>query len=449
MSLRLRPRSVRTRLLLLVLAALTLALAAATLGFNLLFARTTQHDADSFLRQQADSERSLVRVTGNRLQVIEASDDALGDSRVWIFRGTHPIEAPATHAETTAAARALAIGPSRFVTVEDTDERLFSLPIVSDGRRVGTVVTGLSLGPYEQTQRSAFIASLAFAATLLAVVGVAVWWLLRSALRPVTVMTQQAADWSEHDLDRRFALGEPHDELTTLATTLDQLLGRIAASLRRERRLSAELSHELRTPLAKLIAEAELTLRRHRSEDEYREALEAVLANARQLTRIVETLLAAAQQEAGPTGVAAAGDIAQAAAEACRPLATQHGVQLDVRDGASALRVGLDLDLAERILHPVVENACRYGASRVVLSVARDNGAVAFTVEDDGPGVLEDEREAIFEPATRGDAGRRSGHGAGLGLALARRLARSVKGDVNAAPGNGAGARFVVRLPSA
>ena len=77
-------------------------------------------------------------------------------------------------------------------------------------------------------------------------------------------MTRQAAAWSEHDLDHRFALGEPHDELTELAATLDGLLDRLAASLRREQRFSAELSHELRTPLARVIAESELALRRDR-----------------------------------------------------------------------------------------------------------------------------------------------------------------------------------------
>ena len=82
---------------------------------------------------------------------------------------------------------------------------------------------------------------------------------------PGVRMTRQAAEWSEHDLDHRFALGAPHDELTELASTLDRLLDRLAASLRHERRFSAELSHELRTPLARVLAEAELALRRDAS----------------------------------------------------------------------------------------------------------------------------------------------------------------------------------------
>ena len=71
-----------------------------------------------------------------------------------------------------------------------------------------------------------------------------------------------------------------------------------------------------------------------------------------------------------------------------------------------------------------------------------------FTVTDDGPGVTSDEVESIFDPASRGAAGRNAGPSAGLGLALARRLARSVSGDVQAAASD-EGGRFVVRLPTA
>src|SRR5256885_12260801 len=115
----------------------------------------------------------------------------------------------------------------------------------------------------------------------------------------VACMKTKAADGSELALDRRFALGAPREELTSLAATLDELLDRLAASLRREQRFSAELSHELRTPLAKLVAEAELALRRERQPREYQAALELVLRNAQQLTRTVEALVAAAQHEVG------------------------------------------------------------------------------------------------------------------------------------------------------
>ena len=85
--------------------------------------------------------------------------------------------------------------------------------------------------------------------------------------------------------------------------------------------------------------------------------------------------------------------------------------------------------------------------SGISLSLARADGAVLFTVDDDGPGVGAEEAETIFEPAVRGSAGLAAAPSAGLGLALARRLARSVSGDIHAVS-SGTGGRFEIRLPA-
>jgi two-component system OmpR family sensor kinase len=440
-------RGVRTRLLLVVVGALAVALALATIGFNVLLAHAASSDANTLLRSRASSELALIRVTGKSIRVAETTDDRLGDSRVWIFNGTRVVEHPRAREETDLAAHALATSPKGFFNVPGTEERLFAVPIVRGGRRVGTLVTGISLEPYHHTQRTALIGSLTLFVLVVLFASVAAWWLLRAALRPVSEMTEQAETWSEEDLDRRFAVGEPYDELTHLAQTLDGLLDRLAASLRHERRFSAEMSHELRTPLAKLMAEAELALRRERSESDYRESLQAVLSNAQQIERIVDTLVSAAQHDAQPQGVADAVEIAEAVVAAYSHDATSRGVDLQLVDSAETVRVGVDQDIAERILHPVVENALRYGRGEVRVRVARNGSAVLFAVDDDGPGVSADEHEAIFEPAVRGSAGRSTQSGAGLGLALARRLARAVSGDVEAHPG--ATGHFVVRLPAA
>jgi two-component system OmpR family sensor kinase len=437
--------NVRNRLLLIVVVALAVALAAATYGFNVLFAHTSSRDADSLLRQRVDSERELIQVENGRMRIAETSDDTIGDSRIWIFHDGRVIEAPKATAATNAAVRTLVDGPRRFLDVPGQDERLYAAPIVgTDGRRAGTLVAGLSLAPYEQTQQTALIASLAFAGTLLLVVGFAVWWLLRSALRPVEKMTEQAAAWSEQDLDRRFGLGEPHDELTRLGATLDGLLDRIAASLRHERRFSAELSHELRTPLSKVIAETELALRREREPAAYREALAAALRNAQQVARIVDTLVVAARHEAnGGHGVADAYAVArEAIANAC----DDGHVELVANERPRPIRLGVDADLAARILQPVLENACRYGGPRVTVTLDRRDARILYRIADDGPGIGESEREKIFEPGVRGSTGAGSA-GAGLGLALARRLARAVSGDVEV-ESNGGGAVFVVSLPT-
>ena len=440
----------RLRLWLAVVLLTAAALAAAIVGFNLLLAGELDRSANSLARSRASAELDVLRIKAGKVVAPEGGDTArVGGSRVWIFTTAGAIELPLAPSAVTAAARAAAAGPSRFVDVPDADVRLFSQPVIAGGNRVGTVVTEVSLAPYEQTRKTALVGSLALAAVVVLLVAVAAWWLLRASLSPVRRMTRQAADWSEHDPTGRFALGEPHDDLTELAATLDTLLERVSASLRHEQRFSAELSHELRTPLAGLIAEAELALRRERDTASYRASLEQILTSARKLARTVDALVAAARAEAGgPRGTADAFAVVEEVMEACSPLAQQHGIMIEATPHPGALRVGVDADLAERILQPVVENACRYGRTHVTLTVTRREAHVVYTVEDDGPGVAPTERESIFEPGARGSAADDS-PGAGLGLALARRLARSVAGDIEPVAGDGLGARFEIALPLA
>jgi two-component system, OmpR family, sensor kinase len=438
----------RRRLLLVVLATVALVIAALVAGFNVLLARALDGNARDLVRSRAAAQVASLRIDHGHLSVGEAPDGRSSDAYVWVFVGARPLERPNAGAAIDRTARGLAAGPARFVDVAKNDTRLYGTQVVAGGRRIGTVVAAVSLAPYEQTRRTALIASLVFGAVVLLLVGVAARCLLAASLRPVVRMTRQAAAWSERELDHRFALGPPHDELTELAATLDALLDRLAASLRRERRFSAELSHELRTPLARLLAESELALARDRQPREYRQVLELVHRNAGQLARTVEALVAAAHYESGANrGSADAEAVAADAAAACRGLAAERQIELKIAGPDHPLRVGVEAELAERVLQPVIENACRYGSSRVRVGVERQDSTVLYTVEDDGAGVEKDERERIFDPGARGSAGESNGNnGAGLGLPLARRLARSVSGDLVADPSR-SGGRFVIRLP--
>lgn len=440
---------IRRRLMLVVVVAVAAALAVMIVSFNVLLARNLSGDADRVLRGRVASELALLGMENGKLTVARPSDAAAVDANVWIFSSERTLEAPRTGVILSAAVSRLRGGPSRFVNVRAVHSRLCASPIVIDGRRVGTIVASVSLAPYRSTRRTALIDSLILGVAILVLVAIAARWLLTSSLSPVTRMTRQAADWSDSDLDQRFGLGEPRDELSELASTLDGLLDRLAASLRRERRFSAELSHELRTPLARVMAEADLALSRKRSSAEYRDALELVRRNAQQLTRIVDALVAAERHAATPTRATAdAVAVATGAVGACADLASERGVTIEVERPLKPIRVGLDGDLAERILQPVLENGCRYGRGRVRIAIERTRAGVVFEIADDGPGVSEDEREQIFEPGVRGRVGRENGHaGAGLGLALARRLARSVDGEVEVAAVEGSGS-FLVRLPA-
>ena len=372
-------RDVRGRLLTVVLAALVIALAVTIYSFNRLFTSTSERNANEVVRGRAISALASVDFTKGHIRVLEPRTDTQIDTRVWIYDGRRAVEAPPARQSVAAAARSLVSGPARFLDVPSADTRLYSVPIDLGGVRRGTVVAATSLAPYEQTERTALIDSLVLAVVLLLVVGAAVWWLLAAALRPVVRMTEQAEVWSERELDRRFNLGPPHDELTRLGSTLDRLLDRLAASLRHERRFSAELSHELRTPLARIMAEAELALRRERTPSEYRASLEDVRRNAGQVSRIVDTLVAAFRHEASAsTGTSDAYTVASEIVEHCEPLAVERNVVVEIDAPHGPLRIGLDGDLAERILEPVVENAIRYGRSRVNIRLSRSERARAL-----------------------------------------------------------------------
>jgi signal transduction histidine kinase len=442
--------SLRTRLTILVTVAAAITLAVLTAGFNLLLRSNLDADANRVLQARASAALEEVSVSNGSLQVKENADRALPDSQVWIYSGTHAIERPAGPDSAQRLADSLARGPRARAEDSTTDTRLLGVPVMEGGARAGTVVASISLEPYEHSTSKALGASLIYAAAALLMVVIATRLVVTRALRPVALMTAEAADWSEHDLDHRFNVGEPHDELTQLAATFDDMLARLASSLRHEQLLSAELSHELRTPLAAIVAEAELALRRERGSEEYRDALREIASSASQMQSTLETLMAAARAESLENlGTAPADAVGEGAIAACERVAREAGMELHLSAPGDSTRVDIDADTAERILVPLIENACRYGRSQVDVTVRPNGEAVEFLVHDDGPGIGMVERDRIFEPGFRGMAGSPDGHrGAGLGLALARRLARAVGGDVEALQ-NGGGATFRARIPLA
>jgi two-component system, OmpR family, sensor kinase len=445
-----RPRpGLRGRLLLSVLAGIGLVLAALTLAFNLVLDARLNSDANGLLQARASGELASLRVSGDRILLPEAPDEGNPEIQVWVFAAGGALEEPRTGPVLQSAAAALARRAPAADDVAHT--RLQSVPVVQSGRRLGAVVAGVSLTPYEQLRRTALIASGVLALAVLLAVAASAGWLISRALHPVARMTRQASEWSEYAIDRRFSLGPPHDELTQLAATLDGLLERLAASLRHEQRLSAELSHELRTPLANIAAEAQYALRHTEQTQEGRATLEQILASADRMKRTLDTLIAAARAQLDPRGArsdAAAG--AHAARAGWLGAAGERGIELVVAAPRDPLHVRVEQDLVERILAPLIENAMRYANQRVQIDIQGNGESVSFTVQDDGPGVPAEQQEAIFQPGHRtgARAATLSPAGAGLGLALSRRLARTAGGDVQAQD-SAAGGRFTVRLPAA
>ncbi len=451
---------VRARLWMAVLATVAVALIGMTVAFNLLLAVSLDSDANKRLDTMVDdASKSVIQTEAGYKLPSPTGDIKELESQVWVFIdsgevGSYTLTGPQVDPTVGAAAKALSGQLAQYVDLPEERVRLFCKPLYdSEGEeRLGTIVAALYMGTYLSTERLALLATSALTTVLLIIVGFAARWVLNAAFRPVSRMTAEAEAWSTADLDRRFDMGEPHDEVTQLAHTLDGMLGRLAASLRREQLFSAEVSHQLRTPVAKIKAEAELALRRTRAPAYYQQALASVAQSADQMARTVETLVAAAQEEGSlARGRADARKVLDNVVSSVKVLAKEKSVDLVVEAPSREIRVGVGTDIVTQILQPVVENGVRFAHGRVVLGAVRQSKEVHFTIEDDGPGVSEEEKDRIFEPGVRGSAAgteRSASRGAGLGLSLARRLARAASGDVEVNPStNGTGARFIVRLP--
>jgi signal transduction histidine kinase len=439
----------RERIWVTVLAAIAVVLLALTAGFNVVLASRLQHEANAVATARASAELDGLHVTAGGIRLTETLDSSAADTPTWVFQGTRPLEQPRAGTVDQQAAAALTHARG-FRDVRGADTRLYALPVIQGRRRLGTVVAAVSLAPYEQIRKVALLASAALAALVLLAVALGTRWLISRALGPVGDMTRQAAEWSEHDLERRFSLGPPRDEFTTLAATLDGLLDRVAASLRHEQMLTAELSHELRTPLTAISVEAQYALRHGTGDPATRNGYEQILQSARQMTRILDTLIAAARAQAG-SGQAISDPVAgtRAAIHACRDLAADRRIAVELTEPDRQILLGVDGGLLERVLSPLLENACRHAEHAIRVDIVQVNGVIEIAVQDDGHGVLAEETERIFDPGYRAADGAANGGpspGAGLGLALARRLARGVGGDVTLGT-SVRGARFIVRLP--
>jgi signal transduction histidine kinase len=407
-------------------------------GFDAVLSSRVDQQLDDALLVRAQAASSTVVIADGRITgVRESATDGKLDSSIWVYRGATAIAGP--NAGAVARRTADRLARSGATEAETQERRFFALPVRSGNRRIGTVVAALDTDPYEETKHIALVGSGVVAALLLVVAYPVLRLATSRALRPVEEMTRRAADWSLNAPGQRFGSDQRYAELQSLAGSLDQLLARVAGVLRHERQLSAELSHELRTPLTRLVGEIDLML--DNAPPTLRTGLEAMRASCTAMDGIIDTLLTTARTELVPTvGHTRVEPVLRTFA------ATAVGVSPAVRVEPTELSVGVDEQVIARTLSPVIDNACRYAASEVSLSAARSGSAITISVSNDGPPLAPDLADRVFEPGYSHDDRRRH-NGAGLGLSLARRLARAADGDVTLVTDAGP-TTFLVTLPA-
>ncbi|MCW2746910.1 MAG: hypothetical protein JWP10_52 [Nocardioidaceae bacterium] len=387
----------------------------------LVLSALSSNNIDARLHDQlAAVSATLTIAKDGTVTTLETPDDSI-DRTTWIFdKDGRQLEGPRTSSGVQAIVSSLSTVTTE-TSLERNDRAYLSSPISKNGKVKAVIVVAASLEPYEAT-RATVIGGLVALGIIVTggSAGIAAWT-IRRTLAPVESMAVRAEDWSEHDLDARFDATGADDEFAHLGRTLNVLLDRVAGALRSEQQLTSELAHELRTPLTAIRGEAELGMMLD-GDAETTERLERIVALVDRMSVTIGSLLAIARGEVRPHARTTASALMQAAIEhgAQRP-----GVVVSV-EPAHDDEMSAPFDLSSRALAPLVENAICYAQSAVTLSATVDARTVAITVSDDGPGVDATNPEALFDSGHRAP----DSQGAGLGLALSRRVARTLGGDV-------------------
>jgi two-component system OmpR family sensor kinase len=292
----------------------------------------------------------------------------------------------------------------------------------------------------------------------LVIAGFGGWFLARRSLSPVVSMADRARQIGGENLSQRLPVANPRDELGRLAATFNELLGRLERSLGQQRQFMADASHELRTPVATARTAASVALQQpHRDEEDYRQTLEIVEQQTARLSRVVDDMFTLARADAGNYPIRKVpmylDEVIEDIVRAARVIASTKGVTIDDPLTVRSASFYGDEELTHRMIGNLIDNAVRHAppGSSVRVDLDRSSTGYVIAVRDQGPGVPDEIRPYIFERFYRGDAARQRGptsDGAGLGLALARWIARSHDGDVDLVRSSGSGSTFVVALPS-
>ncbi|MET8266398.1 sensor histidine kinase [Micromonospora arida] len=271
------------------------------------------------------------------------------------------------------------------------------------------------------------------------------WYATRHGLRPLTAVADAAEKIAAGDFTARLDPATDPD-LTRLSSSFNQMVDQLARRIERDRRFAADVSHELRSPLQTLAAAASVLARRRQHQDE-RTAIAAGLVadEIDRFQRLVNDLidLARSDQPAHRDPV----DVVTLARDACRALDLPTTLVHLAPDVPAVWLV--ERRRVAQVLANLLDNAVTYGGGPASVQLGRDGSAGIIEVDDDGPGVSVEDREAIFDRFVRGRAAhtRGTGDGTGLGLALVAQHAAAHAGQVTVGDRPGGGACFRVTLP--
>jgi signal transduction histidine kinase len=272
-----------------------------------------------------------------------------------------------------------------------------------------------------------------------------VWLVVGRALSPVEQIRDAVTAITHADLSQRVPQPGTDDEIGRLASTMNDMLGRLEDSAAQQRRFVSDASHELRSPLTALRTGLEVGLS-HPDRAPWPEIARRAVRQSERLERLIAQLLTLAKADAGR--LAARGqpvDLAALLAD-LRAATAAPGISVDVSVPPGTATTGNPEDLS-RMFRNLLDNAVRYARRQVLVTCVVGPGSVVVEIADDGPGIPASERERVFGRFVRLDASREHASGsAGLGLAIAREIATAHGATIMLTDAEGGGTQAVVTM---
>jgi len=342
-----------------------------------------------------------------------------------------------------------------FVTVNlDSSQYRIALQRVAVGGDVYEMHAAVPTEPFDQALDHFRLIEKEILPLLVLLASLLGYWLSGRALAPVNWIIETAGLISAQNLSSRLEVPKARDELRRLTETLNAMLARIEASFKRIAQFTADASHDLRTPVSVIRATAEITLRKPRTQEEYRRTLSTILETSVDTSELLENLLTLARADAGAAGMEMRlldlSAHVQKARERAALLGIEKALDVTATTPPEPVWVKADAIAVDRLLLILLDNAVKYSPTggRCEIALSQSEIHARITVRDSGAGIPQSELKNIFDRFYRVDRARsRNTGGAGLGLAIARWIAEMHGGTIAAESTVGSGSAFHVQIP--
>jgi len=443
-------RSIRTRLLVWMLAFLIPLSAVAGWLLIEIFGNRLLRDIDVALQEEAETVAELLGTPAPP----EAITALLTRIAAEVGHGSHK------YVTVTRAGQPIGAVPPDAATVLASGDPTVRIARYTSRDRSIAVTIGVSATAALHAKHRLASLLLVGIPLLLACCGTGLWVVTGHALQPLGDASRQLEAIAADNLAVRIPIANPHDEVGRMVTILNRMLDRLQGAVTQLQRFTADAAHELRTPLTVLRTGLDVAQSRERPAAEYRAQLgEALLATER-LCHLAEDLLTLARLDAGGgLGRPAAVNLGEMLHELAAAWSSEPA---DAAGGAAAVGVRVTTDAPAwvngdagdlyRLFNNLIDNAVRHGSvttrPRVDIRVTAASGDVEAEVADNGPGLPPEALPHVFDRFYRSNGTRVAPAGAGLGLSIAREIARTHGGTIRVANRDGGGCVFTVILPT-